>query len=1607
MRRLFLSFLRLAAVCVFLLAGFQAHAQEAWDYLQNTNASTFSGTVPVEMGFINTANGNLHLEIPLVDPKQRGAIGFNPKFVYDSRIWIPENTGQEWVWYPVQGGEDPTWGDPSAHGEWAVMTDYYDLTGQLRSNQSTYSNGLPTAWAASVFYSCNGVVLGFQNFEFTVGATTLNFDVRISQKPCNGLGTSADGYSTDGSGYHMFVQWDFSNNLYDYKVVAPDGTDLTPVRDPNGNYFSGSSSGNFPLEDTLERQVVTVSGTLQSSGAFPIYYDVLNAQGSTSRYTANYNTIYLCSNFNQSGIVDACGYIEEVTSITLPDGTSYQFQYDGSGELSSITLPTGGTITYGFSNFTDAFRNVNRWITSRTSSGGTWSYTPSVITPCPQGGWSGCSQQLKVAAPSGDYSFYMYTINGAPWLTQIQRYSQAGSLLDSMAENYDFSTACTTCFGGIGYVHATTLTESLPSTGNATPTKQTTFAFDSPYTGNLTALKEWKFGSGGNPDRETDIQYQAIPISLFATNGGPTFVSDATIYKPTDVGVWDDKAFPGRMEVAETQYAYDSATLTSVTGASNHDDPDYGTGNTQRGNLTTITRIGTPNESFNYAYDTTGQVISFKDPALNTTTYSYGNNFDTGRSLCSVNTNAYPSQIQYQLSALHDLFSYDCGTGQVTSHTDSSGATTSFSYNDVFSRLTSSLNISGSWTQTVYSSPTQRDTYRGITDTTYSPTCTGCRHDRLVLDGLGRRSNDVLANDPDGPINNVVSYDTNGRASSLTNPYRSTQDTTYGVTTTVFDGLDRVTKITDPDGNVVDIAYGANVGNATQICTTTGYGYPELRTDEAGKQRLSWTDAFGNIIEVDEPTAPPPAPGTLSVATCYSYDLLGNLIGVTQEGGASSSQWRTSSFAYDGLSRIITAITPEDGSTSYYYTSSSSGLCSGDPNAVCRRVRGKTNQSNPSVTTTTTYTYDGMNRLIGESYSDGTPSVNYFYDETFDNGLSISYGYGRRTGMSDATGQTAWSYTALGEVETKQQTINGIRNALYYSFNLDGSIHTIDTPNGREYTYTYSSSQRPISLSDNANGITYVSNAHYAAPGELASANYGLNLVISKSNSFNNRLQPITLSVNAPSETVLSLGFNFVLPGGVNNGNVYQIQNNRDLSNNRSFQYSYDNLNRLLTASTMAGASSPWTTTYGFDAWGNLLQKSTTGPGEPNMGLLTADVHNHVNPTNYTYDAAGNLTWDGANALTFDAENRATPSSGSYIYSYDGENHRVEKNNAGSITYYWYDEDFNVISTTGHLARDYVYFNGERIAHLSLSNGDQYYYWLDHLGDTRVITNSDGSSIQWESDYYPFGKPNVLNNSVTGVFRFTGSEYDSELTGGDNYLDNREQSYVLGRFFSPDPIGGSVSNPQSWNRYAYVMNRPSVLTDPLGLGPEQGGGSCFFCVIGDIFGALLGLGGGHGPTFHPNGPPFGRSGAGQDSGPLQGETLGLPNSVRLRPPGLLQTVGALPIGGSCDFMACAPSIGEDFADQLEKNQRSCGDMICDDTGRSVGVLPGLGRGMQPTYIEFTILEGGFYLSRINSNPFLRIGPGYVKGGTKILRVVSGGKDLGWWWHIWNGPKWPF
>ncbi|HXE91481.1 MAG TPA: RHS repeat-associated core domain-containing protein [Terriglobales bacterium] len=130
---------------------------------------------------------------------------------------------------------------------------------------------------------------------------------------------------------------------------------------------------------------------------------------------------------------------------------------------------------------------------------------------------------------------------------------------------------------------------------------------------------------------------------------------------------------------------------------------------------------------------------------------------------------------------------------------------------------------------------------------------------------------------------------------------------------------------------------------------------------------------------------------------------------------------------------------------------------------------------------------------------------------------------------------------------------------------------------------------------------------------------------------------------------------------------------------------------------------------------------------------------------------------------------------------------------------------------SGSMTDEFVYFAGRKVAR-RLSTGDVHYYFADHLGSTRVLT-STGSYVE-DLDFYPFGGLRSYYSSGS-KYKFTGYERDSE--SNLDYAIFRHYGSTLGRFYQPDPLAGSVANPQSLNRYAYVLNDPSNLVDPLGL----------------------------------------------------------------------------------------------------------------------------------------------------------------------------------------------
>jgi RHS repeat-associated protein len=200
------------------------------------------------------------------------------------------------------------------------------------------------------------------------------------------------------------------------------------------------------------------------------------------------------------------------------------------------------------------------------------------------------------------------------------------------------------------------------------------------------------------------------------------------------------------------------------------------------------------------------------------------------------------------------------------------------------------------------------------------------------------------------------------------------------------------------------------------------------------------------------------------------------------------------------------------------------------------------------------------------------------------------------------------------------------------------------------------------------------------------------------------------------------------------------------------------------------------------------------------------------------YDAAGNQTSDAQNrTFAYDAENRQITFNGTAgQYFYDGDGRRVKKTDASGTTVFVYD-------VTGRMIAEY---HSDPVP-APAGGGGTSYLTSDHLGSTRVVTKADGS-VKARYDYLPFGEE--LGSGIGGRStaqgysqadglrqKFTGYEHDDE--SGLDFAQARYYSSAQGRFTSTDPLLSSsdVGSPQSWNRYAYVLNNPLLYTDPLGL----------------------------------------------------------------------------------------------------------------------------------------------------------------------------------------------
>ena len=311
------------------------------------------------------------------------------------------------------------------------------------------------------------------------------------------------------------------------------------------------------------------------------------------------------------------------------------------------------------------------------------------------------------------------------------------------------------------------------------------------------------------------------------------------------------------------------------------------------------------------------------------------------------------------------------------------------------------------------------------------------------------------------------------------------------------------------------------------------------------------------------------------------------------------------------------------------------------------------------------------------------------------------------------------------------------------------------------------------------------------------------------------------------------------------NGNIVTAQD----SLNGNWSYSYDEFNRLLTASGGGQGQS-----FDYDAYGNRWHENVTQGMAPSTQFVF-DNSNRIIGSGVKYDTLGNVIDDGFHTYTYDAENRLVKvdlkadGSSAASYTYDAFGHRVSKTVPSAATEFLYDLAGRVIAerdtATGAWIRSEVYAGGRHLA--TYASNTTYFRHSDWLGSSRVKTLPDGTVAETCRNL-PFGDgltctPGAGQSVLPDLF--AGYDRDQETQLDHTWF--RKYSSVQGRWTTPDPYLGSMdlANPQSLNRYSYVLNNPVNLRDPLGLdfcewddgsmddAPEDGGATEGECRDGE------------------------------------------------------------------------------------------------------------------------------------------------------------------------------
>ena len=550
--------------------------------------------------------------------------------------------------------------------------------------------------------------------------------------------------------------------------------------------------------------------------------------------------------------------------------------------------------------------------------------------------------------------------------------------------------------------------------------------------------------------------------------------------------------------------------------------------------------------------------------------------------------------------------------GNVTREVDGRGLTTRYTY-DGLDRLRSidmpiGNDIAITWTPTRRT--LNRGSYRQITsmDGFGRPTCIENRSsDGTVFFGQGY----------DAVGNKVYSDNVNYSRCNFGDQTRYT-----------YDGLNRLSRTTHPDNTFQQITYLSN--NRQRI------------RDE---RNISTTNSYRSYSNPDEQELI-----AVSVPNALSYTVARNILGqptrVTRNGVIRSYNYGSSYF-------ILSENNPETGVTTYGRDNLG--------NMTSRRV---------GASDTTTFRYDGLNRLEFINYPQGTPDTTMQYDGN-DNVTNVT------SGITDFI----YSYDSNNNLVRERQIINDLVYDISYTFNGLDDLTAMTYPDNGRVTYAPNEFGWPTQVAP------YVTNVTYNAAGQPTLLEYANGR--RTAHSYTVRRWPNITTVN----------------GGIFNrqrtydgaGNLLTADDRLDDTYDRTL--SYDPLGRLRTAT--GGWGNNGLITYNGDD-SILLKRMGSRSSNYTYSQTNRRVTNVTGLTDFNaaatfaYDAYGNITRksSGNQGWTYDYDDapnlrEVSSQAGELLrrYDYSGEKQRVRSISPDETR-------IHIVNKEGHIINEFIVGSG-------------------------------------------------------------------------------------------------------------------------------------------------------------------------------------------------------------------------------------------------------------------------------------------------------------------------